>query len=868
MRPILTVLLLTAALLLASVFATQSLFAADLPAAAPSNESREAPESLPEAGLVPLWEPPLPEGAVRRIGWKPFAHPNLPISDLACSPDGKWVASFDAFGTCRGEKHGLIRVWNVPGGRPVRSIFVRPARRHGTSAVSRGLAFSQDACFVAAVVDKEQIGVWSLKSGEQFQCVRNDWDSFGTLALSHDGTVLAASSSQASTVALWNTATGNRRQSLELPVAGCYGLALSPGGRYLAAFQQDRRISLWDTEQGECIAGLGRATEITSGNKMMAFSPDGGKLAVLMGFRAPVACFEVPSGKRLYDAKCEEFPYFENGPVFSADGKYLAAAGWTAVWDAETGEQVWRAPKVNRDADRAVGFLEMGHEMPILITGGDSRYLRFWDFQAGEELFPQPGHRGSLGGRSVALSPDGRLIASCSSGDCRVRLRDANTGELRHEMYPADMPGSVTWSPDGQRLYSTGSTSGGGRGGSYLHIWNPDTGGELVRTQLAGGYPVFSADGKLLALSGGQGILIVDPTTADMLYNLDTGGAASGIVAGFAPDGHRLISQSTGFALKAGATVLWDLLAKKPVWAVDSPPRAAMQPALSTDAAHLAYVSIDEMTMEVVEIGRHKQKRPQVKTGVSLIETATGDVAMKLRRSSDDPDVRGLDFSADGQLLALGDSHGAVTVYDLAENAPVHVLHGHDSPVVYVHWHQSDQRLMSAELGGTILFWDTAPCLEQRTRPELSEAKLAKLWESLADTDAEQALRATLTLCRGGDEVIAYIRNHLARAPQDAPGIAALIRQLDSDRFAERENAAAKLASLGPEAADAMRAAIPTAKSAEVRHRLRSLLARLDVPADRWPELLRQRRAEVVLRRIGTEDAHRLLEQLNGEPGT
>jgi len=157
----------------------------------------------------------------------------------------------------------------------------------------------------------------------------------------------------------------------------------------------------------------------------------------------------------------------------------------------------------------------------------------------------------------------------------------------------------------------------------------------------------------------------------------------------------------------------------------------------------------------------------------------------------------------------------------------------------------------------------TARRLDSRLLVNVEETAAALGWEAKVVRPGK-----LLTLCRGGDEVIAYIRNHLARAPQDAPGIAALIRQLDSDRFAERENAAAKLASLGPEAADAMRAAIPTAKSAEVRHRLRSLLARLDVPADRWPELLRQRRAEVVLRRIGTEDAHRLLEQLNGEPGT
>ena len=830
---------------------------------ADQRQCSDAGETAAPKATTPLWQPPLPAGAVHRVGWKPFAHPNLPISALACSPAGDRIASFDSRGTCRGDKRGLIRVWDAHTGQPLHSILVRPLSTCRRGSSGRMVAISEDFRFAAVAVDEKTVGLWSLDTGAEVARFGRELEPIYAIALSGDGAVAAAGYFTDSSVVVWETGTGKCRHTLKLAGRGCYGLAISPDGQHLAALDSDRRVTLWDLTEGELIREVVRTCKLTSGNKPLAFAPNGRKLAVLMGFREPVECFEVPAGKRLYAIKCSEFPYFENGPAFSSDGKYISAAGWTGVWDAETGKEVWRAPKINRDADRAVGFLKIDDQSTLLVAGGDSRYLRFWDFKAGREIYPQPGHRGRQGVRSVALSPDGRLIGSCSSGDCRVRVRDAQTGELLHELYPADMPGSVTWSPDGQRLYSTGSTSGFGRGGSYLHIWNPVTGEEEVRVQVNGGHPVCSPDGKTVALSGGESILLVDAATGQTRFALAGQGPGHEIARGFTPDSRQLISQSSGFDLKSGSMSLWDLRSQELIWSVDCQPSRASD--VGVDAAFLAYVSVEDMQMETVTEGQHQRNRPRLTMAVTVVDMAAGDAAMKIPRTAEDPSVICLAFSADGQLLAMGDSQGDVTIWELAEGRPVRVFDGHESPVSYVEWRQADRRLVSAEEGGTILYWDTAPSVDRLKRRELTNADLARLWAALADPDTPKAFKATLTLSRGDENVVAYIREQIGEPRPDESNVAALIEQLDSDRYSKRAEASRKLAELGPEAIGAMRAALKTAESAEIRQRLRTLLTRLAVPTKRRSDLLRRRRAEAVLRRIGTPEAIELLRQLEAD---
>src|SRR5581483_9412450 len=57
---------------------------------------------------------------------------------------------------------------------------------------------------------------------------------------------------------------------------------------------------------------------------------------------------------------------------------------------------------------------------------GGSRVLHFWDVASGKLLPAPSGHDGII--RSIALSHDGRMLASVASDHC-IRLWDLSTGE-------------------------------------------------------------------------------------------------------------------------------------------------------------------------------------------------------------------------------------------------------------------------------------------------------------------------------------------------------------------------------------------------------------------------------------------------------
>jgi hypothetical protein len=88
------------------------------------------------------------------------------------------------------------------------------------------------------------------------------------------------------------------------------------------------------------------------------------------------------------------------------------------------------------------------------------------------------------------------------------------------------------------------------------------------------------------------------------------------------------------------------------------------------------------------------------------------------------------------------------------------------------------------------------------------------------------------------------------------------VQDLDSPRFARREEASRRLAELGEEAEPTLRKARADKPSAEARKRLERILAapRL-VPA---PEVLRSLRALQILEAIGDEAARRVLGGLTG----
>jgi hypothetical protein len=144
----------------------------------------------------------------------------------------------------------------------------------------------------------------------------------------------------------------------------------------------------------------------------------------------------------------------------------------------------------------------------------------------------------------------------------------------------------------------------------------------------------------------------------------------------------------------------------------------------------------------------------------------------------------------------------------------------------------------------------------------LSAADLEACWTDLAGEDAERAYRSICRLAASPTEMLDYLSKRLqpvARA--DAGRVTRLIADLDSNKFAVREQAANELENVG---ATAMyRKVLARDPSLEVRRRLEKLLNKEEQErCSPSPDRLRLLRALEALELAGTPKAEPLLQKL------
>ncbi len=223
------------------------------------------------------------------------------------------------------------------------------------------------------------------------------------------------------------------------------------------------------------------------------------------------------------------------GAAFSADGReVLAIAGDLMTFDIESGEL-----RERRNIPAMAEHVAFSRDRRRLLTGGSELngegrgFLAVWDPTSGDLLKRLSGHTTYIHG--VALSPDGRLAASCAgeinweavppnlageefvrhvtaaTKDAAVRVWDVATGRVLHSLAGHPVPIScVCFSPNGLYLLTAGTDR-------TMRMWDTRTGKEIVRyyddESLAITDAMFSADGSRI-LSVNQGPPTIDEVPA------------------------------------------------------------------------------------------------------------------------------------------------------------------------------------------------------------------------------------------------------------------------------------------------------------------------------------------------------------------
>ncbi len=378
---------------------------------------------------------------------------------------------------------------------------------------------------------------------------------------------------------LWDVDTRKQIARLEGHKGDAISLAFNHAGDLLASTCWDGILRLWDPRTGQQL--FSHRSNVQS----LRFSPDDKRLA---------ASIEGNTMRQWEVAPTYAYRTLVRDPVLGK-GAYIAApspkdrrlavgmADGVALWDLTSGSPLT--------------FLRLGHSVVLfeptsgaLLTNGQAGLLR-WPIQidsAAPELLrigppqklPLPGSwdqiAGSRDGRVLAsaqrwgglvwnqdlpgppialsphedtrfinVSPEGRWVATGSHWGTKVKIWQAETGKLAHEL-PVETGSMVHFSPDGRWL----ATTGGGCRLWAVESWHE---GPHIGDQ---GALAFSPDGKVLAVETGAGVVrLVNPDTGREYARLEDPNQDGSGGLSFSSDGTELVATNSN----SHSIHVWDL---------------------------------------------------------------------------------------------------------------------------------------------------------------------------------------------------------------------------------------------------------------------------------------------------------------------
>jgi WD40 repeat protein len=463
------------------------------------------------------------------------------------------------------------------------------------------------------------------------------------IAFSPDGrTIASAATNLDHGVYLWETATGKIIRHLQDPDAKLRSIeafSFSPDGTKLAcgSGSMGEQVFLWDLKTGQLVfKAKGHASGVTA----VAFSPDGARFAS-GGTDGLVRVWDVASRSASRDFDTGDRPHratlapgapavaYEGTPgvtavAFSPDGRLLAAGTGNQntihLWKLQTGQAAARIEDAHGNGVRSLAFLPDGKQ---LVSGGSrpgshpewktevaAPEVRFWDASTGKMLRELRPAEPEGGNGAMALSADGKTIASGAYG--RIRLWDAATGKS-----PSTVP----------------------QPGFY------------------GGKPLaISPDGKTVAAAAGNTIALWDAASTKPILQDFKGHRSEAVHVEYSPDGAFIASGGSD-----GRVMVWEAASGRPLYERSLGPESSVTAmTLSRDGQVLAAGG----RMGPGKLGTSTWMRGvhiwRAKSGENLRDIEISDLFFHLQPER-------LALSPDGKLLAVAGmaAHEGIEVWDI-----------------------------------------------------------------------------------------------------------------------------------------------------------------------------------------------------------
>jgi WD40 repeat protein/uncharacterized protein YjiS (DUF1127 family) len=602
------------------------------------------------------------------------------------SPNGKLVATWSG----AKDTPGLVRVWDVASGKDLWQEGAMDNREHGLDL----LGFLPD----------------------------------GKTLIVLDQTTMRAS--------LRDPVSGKEHRSFEtMPRKDSFQELLSPDGKSLFLGTAGTEVRVWDVASGKELPRLGgHKGEARS----IAISRDG-KTVLTGGTDSLVLVWDWPAGtlRRTIDLSTDRQT---DGLSISADGKRaeINILGEKAVrfFDLQTGKAL---PEM--EAHHGIVYGVAVAPDGKVVSGGDDRTFRVWELRTGRQLHVYRTEH-PVGFSSLALSADGRLVATADLNWGKVALHERDTGRLTRTLeIGGEGVAGIAFSPTGRLLAVSGcSWKGGAR--YFLGLWDAEMGREVRRIEALDdcGTPVFSPDGRLLAGLGRGGVRLWEAATGRERPGL---GQKEVHRLAFTPDGRGLAC-----ADPRGIT-LWELASGKQRWRIEIPAIQFYPNALcfSPDGRGLAWAA--EPFLLLFDVRRVRETR---------------------RFSGHDHWVCALAFAPDGRRLVSGSVDTTLLIWDVTGVLARKEIKVSPDALTSA-WDGLTSTDAEAAYRALVLLAETpgqsVPLLGQRLRPARppDRNRLARLLEALDDSRFAERERATRELRRMSDLAGPALRRFLAGGP-------------------------------------------------------------------------------------------------------
>ena len=445
---------------------------------------------------------------------------------------------------------------------------------------------------------------------------------------------------------------------------GVRSVAYGPDGKFIASGSDDNTIKLWDVATGECIKTF---EGHTSGVCYVAYSPDG-KYIASGSYDNSIKLWNVAIGECVNTFKGHTRTVYS--VAFSPDGKYIVSYSiWELkIWDIATEECI---KSFITKGGRTVAISPNGKQ--IAFDNGINNYITIRKLSTVEKLVINEKDLSSM--PIVSYCPNGKYIAS-GSWDNTIKLWNVITGEcIKTFEGHTNWVNSVAFSPDGKYIAS-------GSWDKTIKLWDVQT-GECIKTfegHEDSVYSVaFSPDGKYIASgSNDKTIKLWYVSTGECIKTFEGHTNWVNSVA-FSPDGKYIASGSWDETIK-----LWDVAIGECIKTFEGHTDGVSSVSYSPDGKYIVSGSLGG------EI-----KLWYIKTG-ECVKTFEGHQSW----------IQSVDFSSNGKYIVSGSWDATVKIWDIFSGECIKTFDGHNQAVTCVVFSSDGHTIASASRDKTIRLWD------------------------------------------------------------------------------------------------------------------------------------------------------------------